>query len=207
MQLSTIIANFLVLVSTILALPLTKRLYRPSSPVFSIIAHHEGAVFQYNLLKTNGKDLVLNGDEKAFFGRVRASEGYVLNLPGSIHSSNKNVTQGVASTTNVHVDPETFRLTTTNSSANSTHGFGIDLQKLTFRNDSGFLACPSNSYRGEYYLFWGNHNQTACPNNATGYPVELIVQTDASINYNPDTNSRNSTIPAVSEKKKRFWFF
>lgn len=205
MHITTLIANFIVLISTILAVPITKRLYRPSSPVFSIIAHHEGAVFQYHLLKWDGKDLVLNADEQAFFGRVRASEGYILNLPGSNHSA--NATQSVARTTNVHVDPKTFKLTTTNSSLNSTHGFGIDKQKLTYKNSSAFLACPGNSYRGEYYLYWGNHNKTTCPNKARGYTVDLIVQTDATVNYTPETNVRNFTIPPISEKKKRFYLF
>ncbi|EEQ36442.1 hypothetical protein CLUG_00565 [Clavispora lusitaniae ATCC 42720] len=191
-----------------------KRLYRPSSPVFSLIAHHEGAVFQYHLLKYNGKELLLNADEQAFFGRVRASEGYVLNLPGSVKSG--NATQSIANTTNVHVDPKTYQLTIAPNAANATHGFGISKQKLTFRNSTEFLACPSNSYRGEYRVYWGNHNKTACPNKARGYNIELIVQTDAAINYNPSTN--NNTLPGLSNttlsnslspptKRSKKWLF
>lgn len=191
-----------------------KRLYRPSSPVFSLIAHHEGAVFQYHLLKYNGKELLLNADEQAFFGRVRASEGYVLNLPGSVKSG--NATQLIANTTNVHVDPKTYQLTIAPNAANATHGFGISKQKLTFRNSTEFLACPSNSYRGEYRVYWGNHNKTACPNKARGYNIELIVQTDAAINYNPSTN--NNTLPGLSNttlsnllspptKRSKKWLF
>lgn len=185
--------NLLLLALCAVAVPV-KRLYRPSSAVFSVIAHHEGAVFQYNLLKYNGKELVLNADEKAFFGRVRASQGYVLNLPGSDKSDNS--TQQVANNTNVHVDPKTYQLTTTIGSRNATHGFGITNQKLTYRNSTGFLACPDNSYRGEYLVYWGNNNRTACPNKARGYNIELIVETDATINYNPSTNNR--TVPAVT---------
>lgn len=210
----THLINLLLLALCAVAVPV-KRLYRPSSAVFSVIAHHEGAVFQYNLLKYNGKELVLNADEKAFFGRVRASEGYVLNLPGSVKSDNG--TQLIANTTNVHVNPTTYQLTTTSGANNATHGFGITNQKLTFRNSTGFLACPENSYRGEYLVFWGNNNQTVCPNKARGYTIELIVETDATINYNPSTN--NQTIPAItytnlstssttsSSKTKRWFFF
>lgn len=204
MQLTLLFAQLLAIFAVVQAVPITKRLYRPSSQVFSVIAHHEGAVFQYNLLKWNGEDLVLNADEQAFFGRVRASEGYVLNLPGSLKTD--NATQGTANTTNVHVDPETYKLTTTNSAANSTHGFGITAQKLTYKNSTGFLACPDRSYRGEYSVYWGNNNSTRCPYNATGYNVELIVETDAYVNYNPSTNSRNQTIPPI-EEKKRYYFF
>lgn len=201
MHITATVAYFLVLVSTITAFPISKRLYRPSSPVFSIIAHHEGAVFQYHLLKWDGEDLLLNADEEAFFGRVRASLGYILNLPGSNHSAGAN--QLIANTVNVHVDPRTNKLTTTNSSANSTHGFGITEQKLTYKNSTEFLACPGRSYRGEYYLYWGNHNKTVCPFKSRGYTVELIVQMDSTINYSPETNTRNFTIPPVSEKKKK----
>lgn len=209
--------NFLLLALCAVAVPV-KRLYRPSSAVFSVIAHHEGAVFQYNLLKYNGKELVLNADEKAFFGRVRASEGYVLNLPGSVKSN--NTTQLLSNNTNVHIDAKTYQLTTTESASNATHGFGIVDQKLTYSNSSGFLACPSNSYRGEYLVYWGNNNKTSCPNKARGYTIELIVETDATINYNPSTNTQ--TIPAISNgtltnissnystknsKAKRWFFF
>ncbi|SGZ57155.1 CIC11C00000005236 [Sungouiella intermedia] len=196
--------NLLIFVSTINAFPLWKRLYRPSSPVFSVIAHHEGKVFQYHLLKWDGTDLVLNTDEQAFFGRVRASEGYILNLPGSNKTANS--TQGLADTTNVYVDPKTYKLSTTKSPLNSTTGFGIDAQKLTYKNSTEFLACPGNSYRGEYYVYWGNNNKTVCPNDARGYTIDLIVQTDATINYNPETNNRNLTIPPISNKRKRFFF-
>lgn len=194
--------NLILLLTTVLALPLSKRIYRPSSAVFSVIAHHKGAVFQYHLLKYDGKDLVLNADEKAFFGRVRASQGYILNLPVDI----TNGTQALAATTNVYVNPTTYKLSTTNSSSNSTTGFGIDRQKLTFNDSTGFLACPDLTYRGEYHVYWGNHNQTECPNKSRGYDIELIVQTDASISYNPSTNKvTNSTVPGIS--RKRFFFF
>lgn len=187
MHIISIVTNFLVLMSTISAFPLWKRLYRPSSSVFSIIAHHQGKVFQYHLLKWDGTDLVLDADEQAFFGRVRASEGYILNLPGS--NKTNGATQATAATTNVYVHPQTFKLSTTQAALNSSTGFGIHSQKLTYNNSPAFLACPGNSYRGEYYVYWGNHNRTICPNNARGYTIELIVQTDATINYNPETNT------------------
>ncbi|KAM3124406.1 hypothetical protein CJJ07_002060 [Candidozyma auris] len=197
---------FFFFVLSVTALPINKRLYKPSSPVFSVIAHHEGAVFQYHLLKWDGEDLVLNADEKAFFGRIKASNNYILNLPGSNKSA--NATQIEPKTTSVIVDPDTFQLSTTKSAVNASSGFGIDHQKLTYKNSSQFLACPANTYRGEYYVHWGNHNRTECPNQARGYQIELIVQSDDAINYNPETNKLgNSSLPLIPQKKKRFLFF
>lgn len=203
-------------------LPILKRLYSPSSPVFSVIAHHQGAVFQYNLLKWDGKDLVLNADEQAFFGRVRASEGYILNLPGS--NKTANGTQELANTVNVHVDPKTFKLSTTQSAQNSTQGFAIVLQKLSYRNSTEFLACPDGSYRDVYHVYWANRGNTTCPGRANGFSIDLIVQVDAAVTYTPQTNvqtngtTTNSTQPIQSlmpaplglppiNTKKRFFFF
>lgn len=205
MYFATVIFNLILLSSAVLALPMSKRIYKPSSGVFSVIAHHEGAVFQYHLLKYDGLDLVLNADELAFFGRVRASEGYILNLPGS--DKTENSTQEVAYTTNVYVNPNTYKLSTTNSSSNSTHGFGIDSQKLSYKNSTAFLACPDQTYRGEYHVYWANNNKTVCPYKARGYDIELIVQMDTSIDYNPTTNKEtNSSHPDITYKK-RFHFF
>lgn len=203
-------------------LPLFKRLYSPNSPVFSVIAHHEGAVFQYNLLKWDGKDLVLNADEQAFFGRVRASEGYILNLPGS--NKTTNGTQDIANTVNVHVDPKTNKLSTTRNAQNSTQGFGIVQQKLSYKNSTEFLACPDGSYRDVYHVYWANGGNTTCPGRANGFTIDLIVQIDAAITYTPQTNSQsngtstNMTQPIESlapaplglppiQTRKRFFFF
>lgn len=192
-----LLALFVALLCTVQAAPISKRFYRPSSEVFSVIAHHEGAVFQYNLLKWDGEDLVLNADEQAFFGRVRASQGYVLNLPitSSLSNSTKNKTaQTSAESVNVHVDPVSYKLSTTKLALNSTHGFGISQQKLTYKNSTEFLACPEYGFRGEYLVYWGNHNKTVCPNKAQGYQIELIVQTDAYVDYNPTSNNRTSSV-------------
>lgn len=215
----TLLVSFFLLCLNAQAIPLPtlmKRLYSPNSPTFSVIAHHEGAVFQYNLLKWDGKDLVLNADEQAFFGRVRASEGYILNLPGS--NKTAGATQGQANTVNVHVDPKTYKLSTTLQAANSTTGFGIIEQKLSYKNSTAFLACPDGSYRDEYHVYWSNNNQTSCPGMLNGYTIELIVQTDAAVTYTPQTNvdnngtnSTNTTsaplgLPPI-QNKKRFYFF
>lgn len=200
MKLSTLLTSAVSLLSAVLALPIDKRLYQPSSPVFSVIAHHEGAVFQYHLLKFDGQDLVLNTDEKAFFGRVQGSHNYTLNLPGS--EKGDNATQTAPDTINVVVDPKSQRLTTTKLPINATTGFGIEHQKLTYKNESAFLACPSPGYRGEYYVYFGNHNKTECPPESfsRGYTVELIVESDSTVNYNPDTNKNTDGIP---EPRKR----
>lgn len=201
----TSILTPLMAISVVSGMPIFKRLYQPSSPVFSVIAHHEGAVFQYHLLKWDGEDLVLNADEKAFFGRVQAQNDYILNLPGSKKSD--NATQSIPHTTSVVVDPETFKLSTTESPVNASHGFGIEKQKLTYQNSTGFLACPSPGYRGEYYVYFGNNNKTECPPESfsKGYPIELIVESDSTVNYNPKTNKMSD--PNAPEPRKRFFFF
>lgn len=219
MHLHNLFLTFVALLCTVLAYPLTRRIYKPSSQVFSVIAHHQGKVFQYNLLKWDGLDLLLNADEAAFFGRVRALQGYVLNLPESSAVLNStlssNVTQTAPETINVHVDPKTHKLTTTDKPANATHGFGIYKQRLTYKNSTEFLACPDRSYRGQYHVYWGNNNSTTCPYKAQGYTVELLVQTDATVNYSPETNKplnstilANSTVPILPERRRRrFMFF
>lgn len=221
MKAVTLICSFLLLCLNVQAIPLPtffKRFYSPSSATFSVIAHHEGAVFQYNLLKWDGQDLVLNADEQAFFGRVRASEGYILNLPGS--NKTAGASQGVANTVNVHVDPNTNKLSTTTQASDSTTGFGIIDQRLSYRNSTEFLACPDQSYRDVYHVYWANNNTTVCPSGLFGYTIDLIVQTDAHITYTPETNSvQNMTNESTTNlgtsslglppilNKKRYYFF
>ncbi|QBM87169.1 hypothetical protein METSCH_B03680 [Metschnikowia aff. pulcherrima] len=224
MHFANLLTTLFLLLSTAYAVPIYKRLYRPSSEVFSVIAHHEGGVFQYHLLMWDGEDLLLNADTKAFFGRVRASQGYILNLP--INGTLMNGTQEAAGTANVHVDPLTYKLTTTPNANNATHGFGIHDSKLTYQNSSSFLACPDLSYQGQYHVYWGNNNQTQCPFGARGYTVDLLVQIDAYTNYNPSSNqnaflngtlgsnsssqtngSTTSNSSVSSQRKKRFFFF
>lgn len=205
------ILQCVVLLACVLAAPLKKRFYSPSSPVFSVIAHHKGRVFSYNLLKFDGEDLLLNADEEAFFGRVRAAQGYILNLPLVNTTTNRTSIDDKLSTPgtiNVRVDPKTHKLTTTRKANESSHGFGISKQKLTYHNLTEFLACPTASYRGEYELYWGGRNVTHCPNNSTGYIVELITQTDATIDYTPETNvDRFNVTSELSKRSKRFHWF
>lgn len=163
-----------------------RRFYQPTSPVFSLIAHHEGAVFQYNLVKFDGEDLLLNADESAFFGRIRASTGYVLNIPYGTNSS-RNVS--LPSLTNVHVDTKTGLLSSTKAANASLTHFGISHSLLSYKNSTSFLACPDMSYRGQYRVFWKGQNITSCPRNATGYDITLLVQIDATINYDIKTNT------------------
>lgn len=175
---------FLLFVGLCMAFPF-RRFYQPTSPVFSLIAHHEGAVFQYNLVKFDGTDLLLNADETAFFGRIRASTGYVLNIPYGTNSS-RNVS--IPSLINVHVDPKTGLLGSTKiANASLTH-FGISHSLLSYKNSTSFLACPDMSYRGQYRVYWKGQNITSCPRNVTGYDINLLVQIDATINYDTQTN-------------------
>lgn len=162
-------------------LSIRKRFYEESSPTFSLIAYHNGTEFLYNLVKFDGEDLVLDVNDKAFFGKIRADKGYILNLPLA-NSTNSTV---YPSSTDVYVD-KNYKLTTTNSSSNSTEHFGIANSLLTYKNSTKFLACPDSAMQYSIYSDVGN---TTCPHkNGTSYPINLLVQIAANINYNPNTN-------------------
>lgn len=169
---------------------LQKRIFLPSSPVFSLIAHHKGAVFQYNLVKYDDDQLLLNADETAFFGRIKAHNGYVLNIPdfsNSTYNSTVNSTTKVPppSTTNIEVN-KNHQLVIAKEAKDGSPHFGITNSKLTYHNSSSFLACPDHSYRSEYQIYW---DLPRCPNNSSGYDIDLLVQINGHINYDEYTNN------------------
>lgn len=191
MKLIATIISFLTILTFTQSFPIIgKRFYQSSSPNFSLIAHHKGKVFQYHLVKYNENELVLNADEQAFFGRIKASNGYVLNIPdyknSSMISSNStsNSTVSPPSPTNIEVDDER-QLIIADKPTNGSTNFGISKSLLTFKNSTEFLACGDHSYRNEYKIYW---NLPHCPDNSTGYDITLLVQGDATINYNEKTN-------------------
>lgn len=184
---------FLAFASNICALALPKRFYQPTSPMFSMIALHNGSVFQYNLVKYDGEELLLHADEKAFFGRIKANNGYILNIPGASGTSNNtNSSASVPpSNVNVHVDKHNKLTTTTKANQSTTH-FGVRKSLLTYKNSTAFKACPLHDYRGEYEIYANPHNGTRCPMNSTGYDISLLVQIDATLNYDSSTNTRTN---------------
>lgn len=198
---------FFIFVGHVCALALPKRFYQPTSPMFSMIALHNGSVFQYNLVKYDGTDLLLHADDKAFFGRIKANNGYVLNIPGATgNSNNTNSTSSVPpSNVNVRVDKNNKLTTTTRANQSTTH-FGVRRSLLTYKNSTHFKACPLTNYRGEYEIYANNLNKTRCPRNATGYDISLLVQIDATLNYDSSTNTRNSTLP-FKKRKRSLPFF
>ncbi|ODV76923.1 uncharacterized protein CANTADRAFT_57532 [Suhomyces tanzawaensis NRRL Y-17324] len=223
MNFASWIAAVLLYVNFALALPVGKRFYQATSPVFSLIAHHQGKEFQYNLVKFNGEDLELGVDEPAFFGRIRANQGYVLNIPFG-NSSNGTFSQSQNSSnttyplnTNVYVD-KAGKLTTTANNTSS-RGFGISGSLLTYQNSTKFLACPviaagranrtlrTNTTRLNdtlgYDIYFKGNSSAACPYNLTGYDISLLVQVSATVNYSPETNTNNFK----KRESKRFWFF
>ncbi|KAK6459449.1 uncharacterized protein RJT20DRAFT_16367 [Scheffersomyces xylosifermentans] len=164
------------------AIPLSKRIYQPTSPIFSLIATHNGSQFQANLVKFDGVDLKLRADAPAFFGRIKGNEGYVLNIP--------EATDPKPSSVGVIVD-ENLRLTSNINSKEEASGyFGINESLLTFQNSSTFLACPSGGYRGEYDIYFFN-GTNVCPEFGPGFNVTLLVQVSATVNYNPSTNKND----------------
>lgn len=179
--------SFFVFITAILAAPLDKRLYQPTSPVFSLIAHHNGSVFTDNLVKVDSAGLSLLSDNKAFYGRIMASNGYILNLPQD--SSN----QLVAATTAVYVDKHN-QLVTTDSPVNASSSFGIKHSLLTYKESNQFIACPSFSFMEDYGIFFkGNATTFVCPGNSSGYDIQLMVQVDATVNYDQESNKNSLT--------------
>lgn len=184
MRLFTAILAIFMLVIEINCLSV-KRFFAPSSPMFSLIAHHKGEEFQYNLVKFNGSDIVLGGDEQAFFGRIKANNGYTLNLP---LANGTNTTY--PSNRTVYVD-KTYKLTTTALQNQSSEHFGLNNSLLTYQNSSKFMACPNPMEKGQYEIYANTKAKNiTCPSNSTGFEIALLVQlqVDAGINYNPSTN-------------------
>lgn len=148
-----------------LAAPLAKRYskFQQTSAVFSLVAYHKGLEFQYNLVKFNGRDLELARDAPAFFGRVKASTGYTLNIPMGTDSPYDLLLLPLSpppQSTSVFVD-DAGKLTTLPGNAST--GFAIDKSKLAFHNSSLFAACP----------VWTTFNTTWAPSNTTWTPHGL----------------------------------
>ncbi|KAG5421284.1 hypothetical protein I9W82_000374 [Candida metapsilosis] len=197
------------------AAPVDKRFFAPSSPVFSLIAVHNGTTFNSNLVKFNGSAIKLGSDDKAFFGTIEADKGYVLNLP-STNGSNET------STVNVVVSNKTHLVSTTTKNGSASEHFGIVNGWLSYLNSTQFLACPeatedeeesssnSTSKRSkkstkksssvskasqtpsnssiEYDLFANPLNKTKCET-GKGYDVKLLVQLSVPVSFTPETNS------------------
>lgn len=180
---STVISTLL-LAQYALCAPISEALYQPSSAMFSLIALHNGAQFQSNLVKFDGSELKLVADDKAFFGRIKANNGYVLNIPSP---GQGNTTTLQPSNTNVKVDND-YRMTTTTVGGDASEDFGLENSLLIYQGSNQFLACPDDNYRGEYSVYFNHDNNTACPFDAIGYNITLLAQMDSTINYSNETN-------------------
>ncbi|RCK64213.1 hypothetical protein Cantr_10463 [Candida viswanathii] len=171
------------------AAPLYKRIYTPTSPVFSLLAIHNGSITNADVLTFNGSSVKVGTDDSPFFGRIDAAAGYVLNVPFT------NVTNRT-SPVNVLVDEETYQLTTTasNSTVNGTEGFGIDNGYLTFENSTNFLVCselPLNRTLNETggFLIYANPKNTSTCEYGPGFSVKLLTELVISFSYSPSTNT------------------
>lgn len=191
------------LATAVFAAPLEKRIYQPTSAVLSLIAHHKGAVFQYNLVKYDGSELVLDADDAAFFGRIKGSNGYTLNLPKAYANSSSNSSE-LAATTSVVVNNNS-QLVTAETAANATTEFGIENSLLTYKGSNKFVACPDGSYRKQYGIYFlGNatNSTSVCPGKALGYEIQLMTQVDATLNYTPETNKNTLTTRFINILKR-----
>lgn len=132
--------------------PLVTRDELSISPTFSLIAQHRGSTFRYNLVKFNGKDLVLNEDASIFFGKIGANGGS-LQIPFSNYTTNATnppTSAVITTSTNktlvpplpVFVNLDRHGKLSVNNNGTSTPGFGIADSLLTFKNSTQFLACP-----------------------------------------------------------------
>ncbi|CAN3484686.1 hypothetical protein DICA0_F14290 [Diutina catenulata] len=168
------------------AVPLYKRLYQPTSPMVSLIAKGVDNDLNHELVKFDGENLRLLTADDAFFGRIKASVGYVLNIPGNSTS--------IPSTQNVHITDD-GQLSSTGSGKDSAPEFGIKKSLLNIKDSEKFLACPNLDkddkwdsekwHEYEYSLYQGDKK---CPGDAKGLEVNLQVQLDSTVNYNSETN-------------------
>lgn len=171
------------------AVPITKRIYTPTSPVFSLLAVHNGSITNADVLTFNGSAVKVGSDDSPFFGRIDAERGYVLNVPFT------NLTNKTSST-NVLVDEDTYELTVVESNAttNGTKGFGINNGYLTFENSTNFLVCselPLNRTANETggFLIYANPKNTSTCEYGPGYQVKLLTELIVSLSYSPSTNT------------------
>lgn len=161
------------------AYPLLKKELQPTSPTFSLIALHQGAQFQSNLVKFDGIDLKLWADAPPFFGRIKGNQGFVLNIPDATFPPPSPVA--------VVVDSKGRLTSNANTTTEALGNFGISSSLLTFNGSSDFLACPSGNYRSEYDIY-ALTGETNCPNPefGYGYNITLLVQVLATVDYLPE---------------------
>ncbi|KAK6461048.1 hypothetical protein DFJ63DRAFT_314840 [Scheffersomyces coipomensis] len=162
---------FSFLLSLIFAAPITN--FNQYSPVFSLIAFHNGSTFTYNLVYFDGIDLKLRSDNALFLGRINSGEDWVLNIP--------QATQPPPSSVNVLVEDDGKLSSTYNTSEEATSGFAIANSLLTFENSTEFIACSNESYLGDYDIYIAD---SICPNNSSGFDIVLMVQLDSTVNFN-----------------------
>lgn len=150
-----------VLAQAVLASPLARRDeddysdLDETSPTFTLVAFHKGKEFQYNMVKYNGENLELTRDEPAFFGHIESYKGYALSIPGISANpydyDSSDETNFVYKETNVTVSPNGLLVAKANQTS---HDFGISNSLLTYKNSSGFMACPVWSHKN---ATWGKH--------------------------------------------------
>ncbi|KAI3404064.2 hypothetical protein KGF56_003100 [Candida oxycetoniae] len=194
--LTTLLVAIYCLFLQVEAAPLNKRLFAPSSPVFSLIAIHKGEPFHAHLVKFNGSSIKLGSDDKALFGTIEADNGYILNLP-TTNGSN------ITSVSNVVVSNKTQLLETTTKNGSASQHFGITNGWLSFLNSTSFLACAEldtsnvtasrnstgySNITGNYDLYFNPKNTTKCPSGVS-YDVKLSVQLSVPISFSPETNA------------------
>lgn len=175
---------FVYLVALVQAVPLYKRLYQQSSPIVSLIAEgsDENSKLKDELVKFDGELLKVLSDDEAFFGRVKALVGYVLNIPG----------QGGQAPLLTNVAVKDGQLKAASSANDSAEEFGVEKSKLVFKGSNKFKLCPEGDdewledkwHLFTYLVYTGD---AKCPK-GDGIAVYLRTQVDATVNYTSDSN-------------------
>lgn len=176
------------LLAAVQAVPLYKRVYQQTSPMFSLVAEgsEEDSPLKGELVKFDGDQLKLLTDDDVFYGRVKALTGYVLNVPGTLGKA--------PSQTNIRIDDE-GQLKAASGSDQSTENFALSKSQLVQEKSNKFRVCPDledgqkwdeDKWRDfEYSIYTGD---SSCPDDTKGIEVVLHSQIDATINYTSDTN-------------------
>ncbi|EMG49602.1 hypothetical protein SBY92_004500 [Candida maltosa Xu316] len=178
--------TFVVLAFQVQAVAITKRIYTPTSPVFSLLAIPKGNISESDILTFNGSAIKIGSQDSPFFGRIDAQQNYSLNIP---FTNNTNKTSPIT----VQIDEDYKLAVSEANSTNVTTGFGIVNGYLTYANSTGFIVCPDalnatvNGTSG-FSVYANPKNSTSCPS-GEGVDVKLLAELVISYSYTPSTNT------------------
>lgn len=175
--------------------------FTPSSPIFSLLALHNGTITNANVLTFNGTALKIGTNDFPFLGRIDAEGGYVLHVAATNETTgtNKSVPYTVV------VDDETSQLVVVeaNSSISSAEEFHLQNGLLSYANSTKFIVCSDaplnrtlNTTGSGLDVYFNGASNFSCPY-GQGTEVSLLASFLADLSFKRDI------APAASFPVKR----